>query len=85
VRLQRALWNAGSVSLACGLAGGLLLGWLLSKGGNGWLAPLPWLIYLTVLLVFSVALSLLWPAPASGATADTDRRSERAAVSGSEG
>jgi protein-S-isoprenylcysteine O-methyltransferase Ste14 len=61
VRVLRALWNASAVSLIAGLGGGLLLGWLLSRGGSGWLTPLPWLIYLVVLVAFSAALSLLWP------------------------
>ena len=62
VRLLRGVWNAGSVSLLAGIGGGLLLGWLLSRGGNGWLTPLPWIIYAVALVVFAVALSLLWPA-----------------------
>ena len=85
VRLLRALWNAGTVSLIAGLAGGLVLGWLLSRGGNGWLAPLPWVIYLVALLLFAGALSLLWPARAPQTGGDANRPAESAVVSGSEG
>lgn len=82
MRLLRALWNAGTVSLIAGLGGGLLLGWLLSRGGNGWLTLAPWLIYLAALVVFAVALALLWPAPSPHAGSDTDRATTAA---GSEG
>ena len=85
MRLLRALWNAGTVSLVAGVAGGLLLGWLLSRGGDGWLAPLPWAIYLVALLLFAVVLSLLWPARAARTDGDVNRSAESAAVSGSEG
>lgn len=85
MRRLRTLWNAGTVSLVVGLAGGLLLGWLLSGGGNGWLTPLPWLIYLLALVAFTVALSLLWPARTAGAADDLSRPAQSGAVSGSEG
>jgi hypothetical protein len=62
VRVLRGLWNAATVSLLAGIAGGLLLGWILSRGGNGWLTPLPWIVYFVALIAFATVLSLVWPA-----------------------
>src|SRR5262245_29498218 len=50
-----------SLSVLCavlGIAGGLLLGWVLSRSG-GWLTPLPWAIYLAALLVVIAAISMV--------------------------
>jgi len=59
--MLRALWNESTVSLLAGIAGGVLLGWLLSRGGNGWFAPVPWLVYLIALGAITASISLLWP------------------------
>jgi F0F1-type ATP synthase assembly protein I len=61
VRKLRALWHDSTVSLLAGIAGGVLLGWLLSRGGNGWFAPVPWLVYLIALGAITASISLLWP------------------------
>ncbi len=69
MRALRGLWNAATVSLLAGIAGGLLLGWILSRGGNGWLTPLPWIVYFVALVAFATVLSLVWPADRAERTA----------------
>lgn len=59
--MLRWLWSPGTVSLAGGIGGGLLAGWIVSKQAGGWLTPLPWIVYVLVLAAAVTAISLLWP------------------------
>lgn len=56
--LLRACVSPGAFCLVFGLAGGLLLGYVLSRGG-GWMTPAPWAIYLVALLAAIAAVSWL--------------------------
>src|SRR5947209_3672159 len=54
----RSLLSTSSLCVALGLGGGLLLGWVLSRNG-GWLTPIPWAVYLGVMLAAVAAVSWL--------------------------
>lgn len=58
MRLARGLLSPSALCLALGVAGGLLLGYLLSRRG-GWMTPAPWAIYFVALLVAIAAVSWL--------------------------
>lgn len=75
MRLLRPVLSLASLCLAGGLAGGLGLGYVLSRQG-GWLTPAPWAIYAALLALVVLTVSWLdekrsarvaeaaWPLPA---------------------
>lgn len=78
----RALFSITLLCVLAGVAGGLGLGYILSRRGE-WLVPQPWVIYAAALLVVTGALTWLdvhrRPAPTVSASAAAPAQDEEIA------